>query len=58
MADVSEALVRSVLQEVMSRLGGSPSAASAVGGGVAPKSYAGRYGVFEDPREEIGRAHV
>ena len=53
MAEVNEALVRSVLQEVMSRLGGSTSAASAVGGDVAPKSYAGRYGVFDDPNEAI-----
>ena len=30
MADVNEALVRSVLQEVLSRIGGSASSASAV----------------------------
>ena len=57
MAEVSEALVRSVLQEVMSRLGGSASATSALGGGVAPKSYAGRYGVFDDPNEAIEAAN-
>ena len=57
MAEVSEALVRSVLQEVMSRLGGSASATSALGGGVAPKSYAGRYGVFDDPNEAIAAAN-
>ena len=57
MADVNEALVRSVLQEVLSRIGGSASSASAVGGGVAPKSYAGRYGIFEDPYEAIEAAN-
>jgi aldehyde dehydrogenase len=57
MAEVNEALVRSVLQEVLSRLGESASRASAVGGGVAPRSYAGRYGVFEDPNEAIDAAN-
>ena len=57
MADVNEALVRSVLQEVLSRIGGSASSASAVGGGVAPKSYAGRYGIFDDPYEAIEAAN-
>ena len=57
MAEVNEALVRSVLQEVLSRIGGSVSSASAVGGDVAPKSYAGRYGLFEDPNEAIAAAN-
>ncbi len=56
MADLSEALVRSVVQEVFSRLGGSASAASAVGGGVAPASFNGRYGVFDDPNEAVAAA--
>ena len=56
MADLSEALVRSVVQEVISRLGGSASAASAVGGGVAPASFNGRYGVFDDPNEAVAAA--
>ena len=56
MAEVSEALVRSVLQEVMSRLGGSASATSALGGG-ATKSYVGRYGLFDDPNEAIEAAN-
>ncbi|MDO5309785.1 MAG: aldehyde dehydrogenase EutE [Planctomycetia bacterium] len=55
MADVNEALVRSVLQEVLSRLDMSSSSASALGGG-APKSYAGRYGLFEDPNEAVDAA--
>ncbi len=56
MAEVNEALVRSVLQEVLSRLGGSASSASAVGT-AAPKSYAGRYGLFEDPNEAVEAAN-
>ena len=56
MAELSEALVRSVVQEEMSRLGGSASAASAVGGGVAPVSYVGRYGIFDDPNEAVAAA--
>ncbi len=55
MADINENLVRSVLEEVLARLGGSASAASAVGG-AAPKSYAGRYGIFDDPEEAIAAA--
>ena len=55
MAEINESLVRSVLQEVLSRLGDSPSAASAIGGS-APKSYAGRYGVFDDPNEAVEAA--
>ena len=55
MAEINESLVRSVLQEVLSRLGDSASAASAVGGS-APKSYAGRYGVFDDPNEAVEAA--
>ena len=57
MAEVNEALVRSVLQEVLSRLGESASSASAIGGGVSPKSYAGRYGLFEDPNEAVAAAN-
>ena len=52
MAEVNEALVRSVLQEVLSRLDRSASSASALGGG-ASKSYAGRYGLFDDPHEAV-----
>ncbi|MCF0233593.1 MAG: aldehyde dehydrogenase family protein, partial [Thermoguttaceae bacterium] len=55
MAEVNEALVRSVLEEVMARLGGG-AASSAIGAGVAPKSYAGRYGVFTDPNEAVAAA--
>lgn len=54
MQGINEALVRSVIEEVLAKLGG---AANAVGGCPAA-SYTGRYGLFDDAAQAVDAARA
>lgn len=56
MQGVNEALVRSVIEEVLAKLGGS--AVSNAIGGAASASFAGRFGLFSDANEAVAAARL
>ena len=51
MQGINETLIKSVIEEVLSKLGGA--AVSNAVGSCAGKSYKGRYGLFNDPDEAV-----
>ncbi|MBO7723709.1 MAG: aldehyde dehydrogenase EutE, partial [Thermoguttaceae bacterium] len=51
MAEISESMLRSVVSDVLAKLGGA-AVSNAVGGG-ASSSYTGRFGLFTDANDAV-----